>query len=807
MSKLWLRRVALGVFGVAVLVAAGIAWFVASFDAERYKGLAIDWMQREHDRQLAIDGPVELSVLPRLEVQLSKLRLSEHGRSDTFASIDEVGLAVGLLPLLSRQLVVERVAAKGVRVVYTRNAKGESNIDDLLGADARSRDKANDTTGAAPPPAALKFDIRRIDLEDVRASVHDATIPLDGDITLVALKSGRLASGVTSPVSLEAQLALRQPALAGRLAGRTQLTLDAAGRALSASDMKLEFKGDAPGASAVDLRLGGTLAYAGGSGAINASDLALDLGATLGSLTLAGSHLKLASFAYDPAKKALALAGLRLDLAGRQGSDPLTATLDWPQLDVQGESLKGSPLKGSFSLAGTNALEGRFESGAPAGNFEQIRLPGLSVALKGRNGPRQLEGQLKSELLLKAGQRAAAFDRLELQAKVQEANQPPLALALRGSAHASVKDAGWKLAGSLNDNKLDSQGAAQFGSAPKSVPSLQAEARFDSLDLNKLLPAPSAASAPAAKAPADTPLDLAGLRALNGKFGLRAANLVYRQYRVADAKIDASLNNGLLRVSTLQGKTWSGSIDGSGFADARGNKLGAKLTGSGVNVNALLRDVAGFDRLEGTGRVAADVHSSGRSVAELRRALGGTASLQLRDGAIKGFNVAKALRQAKAAISLKQDAAQRASQTEKTDFSELSASFRIADGIARNNDLDVKSPFLRLGGEGAIDIGGGRIDYTARATVVSTAKGQDAELAALKGLTVPVHLSGPFEAVDWSIQWSAVAAGALKNEVQNRLGEVLGKRLGVPPSGDAASAPAKKPEDLLKDRLKGLLGR
>jgi AsmA protein len=622
----------------------------------------------------------------------------------------------------------------------------------------------------------------------------------------VSLKSGRLASGVASPVSLEARLALRQPALSGRLAGKTQLTLDAASGSLSASEMKLEFKGDAPGASAVDLRLGGTLAYAGGSGAINASDLALDLDATLGGLKLAGSHLKLASFAYDPAKQAIALAKLRLELAGQQGKDPLALTLDWPQLDVQGESLKGSPMKGSFSLAGTNALEGRFESGAPSGNFEQIRLPGFTVALKGRNGPRQLDGQLKSELLLKAGQRAASFDRIELQAKVQEANQPPLALTLRGSAQASAKEAGWKLAGSLNDNKLDSQGAAQFGGGPKSVPSLQAEARFDSLDLNKLLPPASAASAPAGKAPADTPVDLAGLRALNGKFGLRAANLVYRQYRVADAKIDASLNNGLLRVSTLQGKTWGGSVDGSGFADATGNKVGAKLAGSGVNVNALLKDVAGFDRLEGTGRVAADVQSSGRSVAELRRALGGTASLQLRDGAVKGFNVAKALRQAKAALSLKQDAAQRASQTEKTDFSELNASFRIADGVARNSDLDLKSPFLRLGGEGAIDIGRGRIDYTARATVVSTAKGQDAELAALKGLTVPVRLSGPFEAVDWSIQWSAVAAGALKNEVQNRLGEALGKRLGVP-SGDAASAPAKRPEDALKDRLKGLLGR
>ena len=190
--------------------------------------------------------------------------------------------------------------------------------------------------------------------------------------------------------------------------------------------------------------------------------------------------------------------------------------------------------------------------------------------------------------------------------------------------------------------------------------------------------------------------------------------------------------------------------------------------------------------------------------------MSGTAALQLRDGAIKGINLAKALRQAKAALSLKQDAAQRASQTEKTDFSELSASFRIAQGVAHNNDLELKSPFLRLGGEGAIDIGRSRIDYLARANVIAAPKGQDAgDMALLKGLTVPVKLSGPFEAVDWSIQWSAVAAGALKNEVQERLGEALNKRLGIPaPAGRASSpAPAKRPEDLLKDRLKGLLGR
>ena len=35
---------------------------------------------------------------------------------------------------------------------------------------------------------------------------------------------------------------------------------------------------------------------------------------------------------------------------------------------------------------------------------------------------------------------------------------------------------------------------------------------------------------------------------------------------------------------------------------------------------------------------------------------------------------------------------------QKTDFSEMSASFKIAGGVAQNDDLKAQSPFLRLGG-------------------------------------------------------------------------------------------------------------
>jgi len=260
------------------------------------------------------------------------------------------------------------------------------------------------------------------------------------------------------------------------------------------------------------------------------------------------------------------------------------------------------------------------------------------------------------------------------------------------------------------------------------------------------------------------------------------------------------LQGGVLRVTTLQGKAWSGALDATALADARANRVAVKAVATGVEVNALLKDVAAKDILEGTGRVTLDVDTTGRSVGELRSKLHGNAALQLRDGAIKGVNLAKSLRQAKAALAMRSDSAQKASQVEKTDFSELTATFQIADGVAHNKDLDVKSPFLRLGGDGAIDIGKGMIDYTARATVTSTSAGQGgAELAALKGLTVPVRLTGPFEAVDWKIQWSAVAAGAVRNQLEDKLKDKLG--IGAPASG--ASAP--KPKDQLKEKLlKGL---
>ena len=130
----WIKRIGIALAVLLLLAVAAATWLIASFDPNRYKGVAVEWMKTHRNRTLAIDGPIELSVFPRVAVKLSQVSLSEAGRAETFAAVDRAALAVDLLPLLSGRVVVGRVEASGVRVHLLRDAQGKRNTDDLAGA-------------------------------------------------------------------------------------------------------------------------------------------------------------------------------------------------------------------------------------------------------------------------------------------------------------------------------------------------------------------------------------------------------------------------------------------------------------------------------------------------------------------------------------------------------------------------------------------------------------------------------------------------------------------------------------------------
>ena len=806
--SVWIRRSTTALAVVLLVPVAGAVWLTSVFNPADHKEAVVDWVKKRYDRTLVINGPVRLSLLPRPEVRLSSLTLSEVGRADPFAALDEAALAIELLPLLRRRMAVDRVEARGMRLVLLRDAKGQRNIDNLLQASSAELERA----------PALSFDINRILLSDVQVRVKDELAGIDGELVLKELHTGRIESQRESALQLVAQFGFKAPALKGELSGSTRFTPDLATGSLRLSDMSLAYKGDAPGASSIDALLKGALAWDGARSSLSASGLNLRVTANTAGVRLVGSTLGVDHFALEPDRRAFAIGQLKLRIKGSRAGSPLALDLDWPELDVSGDTLKGSALAGKLSYGDAMPLSVTFKSDAPSGSFDNVRVPAFEARLSSAAASRRIVGGLRSELVLQPPKRTALLDKIDLQLRLDEPGLKPLTLALKGIATATPGSARWNLLGDVNANAFSTEGSAALAGI---TPNVKALVRFNSLDLNGLLAAPQAGSWAARD---NAPIDLAPLRSVNGSLGLRIGSLALRQYRATEVALDATLDAGMLRVSGFRGRAWGGLVEGSLFADARASRVALKAGADGVALQAVLKDVlkdvlndmADKDLLDGTGRVEVDMESAGRTRAELRSRLKGNASLQLRDGVVNGVNLARNLRTAKAALSLKQDTLIRATRTERTDFSELAGSFRIDSGVARSIDLALKNQQLRLAGEAAVDIVKGRIDSRLRMTVNDPAKGQDgSELAALKGVTLPVQLNGPLDAVQWKLEWSAAMASAVKgltrSEVEKRPRD--NKPMRPEPRQSAAAptiAPASDPsspsaDDRLKDKQKGLL--
>jgi uncharacterized protein involved in outer membrane biogenesis len=252
----------------------------------------------------------------------------------------------------------------------------------------------------------------------------------------------------------------------------------------------------------------------------------------------------------------------------------------------------------------------------------------------------------------------------------------------------------------------------------------------------------------------------------------------------------------------------------------------------------LLVDSINNDMLSGKGSVSIDVATSGNTVGTLKKALSGNSSLSLTDGALKGVDIAGSIRELKNKVNILKTKDASADKSKKTDFSELTATFTIKNGVAHNEDLAVKAPILRLAkgdSRGDIDIGNETINYLAKPTIVKSLKGQNgADLDSLAGFTIPLKITGTFSSPKYGMDFAAIGAALAKSNLLDKIGgdkgaavkdllgdgnkvDALSGLLGKKKAADTATTPAttdvttkpveppKSVEDQAKDKLKKLL--
>jgi AsmA protein len=775
MRPLW-RRSLYVLAALLVLLAGLSAWLLFSFDAGYFMRAASTWMQIHHARELAFDGPVTLQLWPQPAVTVQRVRLSERGQpQQVFAGIEHAALSLRLRPLLfEREIEVESVSARRVTLRFQRDADGRRNIDDLLDRLAR---------GESSSGKPLTMD--SLHLDDVALQVDDAHAGVQGRLAIARLDLGAFGPGKLSPLHLKAQADLRQPAVNAALeldagfsllpppqAGASPVVrLDKASLRLRGQGFELEGLDARLQAQSIRLEYGNELGL--GDSHVQIDGAKLQFGGKRLSWQIDSGQLDLARLRLDILQRRLELEQLALQLEGKHANTTLDAQLRWPKLEVQGDTLQGGPVEGQLTLGGDQRLALKVSSQPPSGAFERITLPGLQLDVDGQLGSSAIRGQAGATLVLQPKPLAVALDTMRLRLRVDDPGRPPLQLSLDGQAQLSPSAGTGQVEGSINDQRVDARIDVQLDRAR---PFVDLQARFGTLDVDRFV-APVQHGAAAAPAAASMPVDLQPLRAVDARLRISVARLLRAPYRIDGLDLQAQIDNGALDMRRLAGGAWGGSFAASGQADAASGRLALRLRADEVDLRALLADTTGYDGLRGRGRVEADLRSQRATVGAVRAGLNGRLTLALRPAALRGVDLAQTLRGWRSAT---QDRV--ASNAERqTDFSQLDGSFDIHDGVARNTDLDGRSDFLRVGGEGSIDLVRGRIDYLLHARVVNAAGGRAGpEMVMLNNVTVPVELHGPFGNIEWQVRWGSVTAAVAALSVPNAaIGTVSGVARGA----------------------------
>lgn len=351
----------------------------------------------------------------------------------------------------------------------------------------------------------------------------------------------------------------------------------------------------------------------------------------------------------------------------------------------------------------------------------------------------------------------------------------------------------------LDDTRVNGNAIVQGGAAAFKLD-------VDKIDLDRYLPVASGQGGTTDGANSGTgtasgkeqllPLDL--MRGLDMSGSVNIGSMTVKEMVAEKVQLTLKARNGVLESAQKIGAFFQGSYQGTVDINASGKTPALKLTSrlSGVQLEPLVKKLAGEDRLSGEGNFNADLTASGNDVDSLKRTLNGKMDFNLLKGAIKGINLAAELRKAKALLSGKSAPAEKGPV--QTDFSQIKGSAEIKNGLLSNKDLQALSPFFRVSGSGQVDLVKERLDYTAIVFVVETSKGQGGhDLAGLEELErkkvgVPVHFTGPLASPKWEVQWKDVLLDEQKEKLKSKLEEKL--------IGDEKTKEGEEESD--KDKLK-----
>lgn len=220
-----------------------------------------------------------------------------------------------------------------------------------------------------------------------------------------------------------------------------------------------------------------------------------------------------------------------------------------------------------------------------------------------------------------------------------------------------------------------------------------------------------------------------------------SADLYAKQFKVKhttmhDLVAKARSTNHIIKLYPLKAKVFAGKLNGKITLDARKDVLFSQLNCSlsNFNLQSFMQDFFQAKRISGTGNFKANLTMQGISADKMLQTLRGKIDAKVNNGVIKGVNIEKMIRTARALLSLSlPPLMERSNQTR---FKQSAATLQINNGIVTNKDLKMESKKLIIQGAGKINLITRMINYRMEAKL----KGDFWEGDWL----VPINITGKF---------------------------------------------------------------
>ncbi|MCP1602053.1 AsmA protein [Aeromonas caviae] len=432
----------------------------------------------------------------------------------------------------------------------------------------------------------------------------------------------------------------------------------------------------------------------------------------------------------------------------------------------------------------------------------------LSLSLSGAQGAADkptlagtLEGTLKARL--DENRQLLEISDAVLAAKLSGDSlpRPQMQVKLAGFARAELDKQSVALSNLVlgaDDALLSGSGAVRLGAVPKVDFDLKGEKLYLDAWLGqsaKAAPAAAAlgaaapagakdqAAAPAAQALSTAEPDLTALKSVDLAGRLQLGSLRLKGLDLSAVDLQLALAGGQLTLKQFSAGVAGGKVTASGVLDARQQPARYQVHKrvQGVDVRPLLQTLAQTDLLEGKGDLEVEAQGSGLSEQALRSRMQGKVNLKLSDGALHGINLAEMIREARATLTGK--GTDQVKEVRKTDFSALTASFQIADGVARSDDIQLFAPALRVKGQGQTALVPETLDFLFLTSVVESSKGQGGKTVdELKDITIPVRIGGHWQAPSYKLDVKALLSNnklleeKARKEAERGLKKLLGDK-------------------------------